>query len=79
MKLPREFDEKLRKLLAKIERPLLFVRVNTEGEEEDGAIYADTIYATHLRDEILVMLDFPPYKGKYRQLDIEEEIKNENY
>lgn len=80
---PKELDEKLRKLLTKIELPLNLQLESTKyafyGDRADSR--TDCIQALQLRLEIIELIDSQP-KGKYKQLDVEEEIKktiNENY
>lgn len=75
MKLNKGFEEKLRKLLMYIKKPIEFTRLNTEGDNSLYLFYKQSIFAEQLRKEIIDILDSPEKEEKYIQIDLEEAIK----
>lgn len=87
MKIPKELNEKLRKFLSLCENPLssLHQEMSLWDKELDYSdLEREVVGSLQLRQEIIDMLDSQPVKGKYKQMDIEQEIiriksPHENY
>lgn len=89
MKIPKELDEKLRVLMVNADICMQYCFSEVEGRQKQGDITTGlsplnmaAVKGKIALVEIKRMLD-APIEGKYKQLDIEEEVnkvkKNENY